>query len=179
MFEAYEDNYPRVTGFIYGYLIMAFAMWKWSFPGRRKPAEILNSQPLAMKYTPWRVSSNPGSKEANEEGFSVWYGMMVDMVMSQQRISGVLLVKYSEQVWFWVTHNHTLLRPKGVPTMNFEMTPLKLHFDENTFHSEVCRWLGVQMEVQEGEYVYDFTGMMATLLPGETPEQTAARVTGL
>ena len=35
------------------------------------------------------------------------------------------------------------------------------------------------MEVREGEYVYDFAGMMAVPLPGETPEQTVARVTGL
>ena len=69
LFEACEDNYRRATGFIYGYLIMAFAMWKRSFPGRRIPAEILKNQPLAMKYTPWRVSSDPSLKEANEEGF--------------------------------------------------------------------------------------------------------------
>ena len=75
---------------------MAFTMWKSSFPDRRTPAEILDIQPLAMKYTLWRVSSNPSSKEANEEGFRVWYGMMVDVVMSQQRILGVLLEKYSE-----------------------------------------------------------------------------------
>lgn len=63
--------------------------------------------------------------------------------------------------------------------MPFEMKPLKLHIDENTFHSEVYGWPGVQMEVREGEYVYDFTGMMDVLLPGETPEKIAARVTGL
>lgn len=69
LFEAYEDNYRRVTGFIYGYLIMDFAMWKWTFPPIRTPAETLEGRPLALKYTPWRVSYDPSSKEVNEEAF--------------------------------------------------------------------------------------------------------------
>ena len=52
LFEACEDNYKRATGFIYGYLIMAFSMWKWTFPGVRQPVELTRGQPLAMKFTP-------------------------------------------------------------------------------------------------------------------------------
>ena len=52
MLEAYEDNYRRSIGFIYGYLIMAFTMWKWTHFGVRKLAEIKNDQPMAMNFTP-------------------------------------------------------------------------------------------------------------------------------
>ena len=52
LFEACIDKYRRATGFIYGYLIMAFAMWKWTHPGVRQFAEITSDQLMAMKFTP-------------------------------------------------------------------------------------------------------------------------------
>ena len=98
MFEAYEDNYKMAIGFIYGYLIMALAMWKWTFPSIRIPVEIAEYQPLVMNFVPWKVFGDPSTKEVNAEAFRIWYGQMVDIVMSQQRIPINLLDGYSEQV---------------------------------------------------------------------------------
>ena len=81
--------------------------------------EIAENQPLAMKFTPWKVSGDPSTKEVNTEAFSSWYGLMVDVVMGQQRIPRNLLDGYSEQVWFGVTHKHTFLRPTCVPETMF------------------------------------------------------------
>ena len=69
LFAACEENYRRTTSFIYGYLILAFAMWKWHLPPIREPAETTISQPLAMKYTPWQVSLDPSTKQVNAAAF--------------------------------------------------------------------------------------------------------------
>ena len=109
LFNACEDNYNRTTGFIYGYLIVTLAMWKWHSPLIMMPVEIVKNQLLAMKFIPWKVSRDPNTKEVNAEAFRSWYGLMIDVVMSQQRIPRNLLDGYSEQVWFGLTHKHTFL----------------------------------------------------------------------
>ena len=65
LFKACEDNYQKATGFIYGYLIIALAMWKWTFPLIKILVEIAEDQPLAMKFVPWKVSGDPSTKEVN------------------------------------------------------------------------------------------------------------------
>ena len=37
LLDACEENYKRATSFIYGYLIVAFSMWKWHTPLVRLP----------------------------------------------------------------------------------------------------------------------------------------------
>ena len=98
LFEDCEDNYKRATWFIYGYLIMALSMWKWTFPGIRVPVEIATRHPLEMKFVPWKVSRDPSTKEVNAEAFRVWYSQMVYVVMSQQRVPRSLKDGYSAQI---------------------------------------------------------------------------------
>lgn len=59
---------------------MEFAMWKWTHPGVRQLVEITNDQPMEMKFTPWRISGDPNTKDVNEEAFSFWDRQMVDVV---------------------------------------------------------------------------------------------------
>lgn len=119
LFEACEDNYRRATRFIYSYLVMAFSMWKWTHPGIRQLAEITHDQPMALKFTPWRVSGDPSTKEVNEEAFSFWYKQMVDVVASQQRVLRDLLDRYSSQIWLGVTHKQTYIKPICVDETTF------------------------------------------------------------
>lgn len=65
LFKACEDKYKRETGFIYGYLIIVLSMWKWNFPLIMIPVEIVEDQPVAMKFTAWKVSRDPSTKEVN------------------------------------------------------------------------------------------------------------------
>ena len=104
---------------------MGLAMWKWTFPNIRIPVEIAKYQPVAMNFMPWKVFGDPSTREVNAEALRVWYGQMVDVVMSQQRIPRNLLDGYSEQVWFRITHKNTFLRPTCVLESTFNMRPLK------------------------------------------------------
>ena len=143
LFAACEDNYKRTTNFIYGYLLLAFVMWKWHLPPIRTPAELTVSQMLAMRYSPWQVSTAPSSRQVNAEAFREWYGMMIDVVASQQQVPRNLLDEYSEQVWFGVSHNHTFVRPTCVLHHTFHMAPLRFQLNDNVFHREVSTWPGV------------------------------------
>ena len=95
MFEACEDNYKITTRLIYVYLIIAFAMWKWTHPRVRQLAKIMSDQPMEMNFTPWKISGDPHTKEVNEEAFTYWYMQMVDIVERQQRVLRILLDRYS------------------------------------------------------------------------------------
>ena len=160
LFAACEENYKRTTSFIYGYLILAFAMWKWHLPPVRVPTETTVSQPLAMKYTPWQVSTDPSTKQVNAEAFQAWYGMMTDVVTNQQRVPRHLLDEYSEQVWFGVSHRHTFLRQTCVSDTTFHMAPLWFQLNDDTFHREVSSWPGVVKHVRDGVTRYNFEGML-------------------
>lgn len=141
--------------------------------------EIAEYQPVAMKFTPWKVSGDPNTKGVNAEAFGSWYGLMVDVVMIQHRIPRNLLDGYSEQVWFGVTHKHTFLRPTCVAEMTFQMRPLKFQIDEASFHTKFCSWLGVVMEVRDGVYTYIFDGRLPHRLLGEAAEEAENRVSNL
>ena len=125
------------------------------------------------------MSRDPSTKEVNAEAFRIWYGQMVDVVMSQQRIPRNLLDGYSEQVYFGFTHKHTFLRPTCVPETTFQMRPLKFQLDEAAFHTEVYSWLGVAMEIRDGVYMYFFDGMIPHWLPGENLEEAVNRMSKL
>jgi len=70
LFEACKDVYRRRTNIIFKYFIMTLAMWKWCPPTQRDLAEITDEQSLALRYTPWRTSKDPSSKEINKATFS-------------------------------------------------------------------------------------------------------------
>lgn len=65
LFEACEDVYKWLTHFIYRYLLVALAMWKWFPPKGLGLATIIKYQYLILRYTPWRTLGDPSSKEIN------------------------------------------------------------------------------------------------------------------
>jgi len=80
LFEVCEDVYRWSTGFVFEYLVMTLAMWKWRPPPERQMATIAEDQPIALRYEPWRASGDPNVKEINEATFRGWYAQMVDAI---------------------------------------------------------------------------------------------------
>jgi len=78
LFEAHEDIYKRSTNFIFGYILMTLAMWKWR-PGM-EIIQIRDDQPIGLRYDPWRASGDPNNKEINEATFVEWYGLMLIII---------------------------------------------------------------------------------------------------
>jgi len=70
LFESYEDIYKRSTNFIFGYILVTLAMWKWRPPRGRDMMQIRDDQPIALRYKPWRASGDPNSKEISEATFT-------------------------------------------------------------------------------------------------------------
>ena len=50
------------TGFVFGYLVITLAMWKWRPPLERQMATITENQPISLKYEAWRASGDPNIK---------------------------------------------------------------------------------------------------------------------
>jgi len=92
--------YRRSNGFVFGYLLMAIAMWKWRPPLERQMETITKDHPIALRYKPWKASGDPNTKEINEKAFKSWYEQMLDTIHSTKRISKALLDEFSgELVW--------------------------------------------------------------------------------
>lgn len=49
LLEACEDIYKRSTNFIFGYILMTLAMWKWCPPKGRELVQIRKDQPVALR----------------------------------------------------------------------------------------------------------------------------------
>ena len=73
LFEACDDVYRRGTSFVFGYLLMSLAMWKWRPPKEMEMAPILERQPIVFLYDPCMASGDPSIKEINEIAFRDWY----------------------------------------------------------------------------------------------------------
>jgi len=94
LFEAYEDVYKRSTHFIYGYIVVTLAMWKW-FPLEGWELSLIEEDlPLALRYTPWQTSGEPRRKEINEASFIGWYKNMMELIKATKRVPKMLLDDY-------------------------------------------------------------------------------------
>jgi len=69
LFEACEHMYRWGTRSIFRYLLMSLEMWKWRPPKEREMKPIVEGQPLALCYDPWKASRDPNMKEINEIAF--------------------------------------------------------------------------------------------------------------
>lgn len=121
LFKACEDIYKRSTNFIFGYILMTLAMWKWKPPKGRDLVQIREDQPIALRYDPYRTSWDPSSKEVNEAAFNNWYEIMLITIRKVERIPRELLYAFSQDIWFGFTHGHTYVRPRCVHPKTFQM----------------------------------------------------------
>lgn len=69
LFEPCEDVYRRGVGFMFRYLLMSLVMWKWRLLMERKMVPIIEGQPIALWYDPWKASGDPNTKEINKIAF--------------------------------------------------------------------------------------------------------------
>lgn len=53
--------------------MMKLEMWKWTLPNETELATIIEGQPIALSYDPWRESGDPSMKEINKIAFKSWY----------------------------------------------------------------------------------------------------------
>jgi len=121
IFEACEDIYKRSTNFIFGYILMTLAIWKWRPLRERDMMKIRDDQPITLRYGPWRALGDTTNKEINEKAFTELYGLMLITNMMTKRIPKQLLDKFSQSIWFGVTHGHTYLRLRCIHTGTFQM----------------------------------------------------------
>lgn len=76
MFEACDDVYKRASHFVYGYIFVTLAMWKF-FPLEGQEMELVfEDQQLDLKYVLWKTFRDHNNKEINEVSFSGWYKKM-------------------------------------------------------------------------------------------------------
>lgn len=80
LFEACAYVYRRSTSFVFRYLVISLAMWKWRPPLEINMATITEDQPIFLRYEPWKALGDPNIKEINERAFKSWYEQMVDAI---------------------------------------------------------------------------------------------------
>jgi len=156
LFEACEDVYRQSTNFLFGYILMSLAMWKWRLPREREMMNFGEGQPIALHYKPWRASGDPITKDINEMTFRDWYELMLMTIRLMQRITKTLLDEFSKEIWFEASHVHTYLRPRCVHLETFKMRPQRFVLTATTLHTEVGSWPGVACEIIDGKYNYLF-----------------------
>lgn len=61
-----QGIYRRSIGFMFTYLVMTLAMWKWRTPPERKMETITEDHPIVLRYEPWKALGDPNTKEINE-----------------------------------------------------------------------------------------------------------------
>lgn len=74
---------------------MTLVMWKWCPPTGKDLAKITDDQPLTLRYTPWRTSRNPSSKEINKAAFSEWYQKMLETIRATKKVPKGFFDAYS------------------------------------------------------------------------------------
>ena len=111
-------------------------------------ALITKYQPLDLRYTPWRASGDPSSKEINEASFIGWYHKMLEVIKAIKRVPNFLLDDYSLYIWFNINHGHLSIQTKCVHLDTFQMRAQKFMLTEEAFHMEVNSWWGMVGEVQ-------------------------------
>nr|QHR90502.1 hypothetical protein Q903MT_gene4526 [Picea sitchensis] len=63
--------------FIFGYLLVAFAMWKWQAPVGRK-LSVASGGRLAMRFEPWKSRADSSNISLNNAAFEQWYNDLIN-----------------------------------------------------------------------------------------------------
>jgi len=63
--------------FIFGYLLVAFAMWKWQAPVGRK-LSVASGGRLAMRFEPWKSRADSSNISFNNAAFEQWYNDLIN-----------------------------------------------------------------------------------------------------
>jgi hypothetical protein len=72
------DMHERGGYFIYGYLLVAFTMWKWRPPQGRELAMTPDNQ-IAMRFEPWKARTyNATNVSFNNCFFLQWYNDLIN-----------------------------------------------------------------------------------------------------
>ncbi len=121
--------------------------------------QIRDEHLITLRYEPWRDSQDPNNNEINEPAFTEWYGLMLIIIRTTERIPRQLFDEFSQDTWFRVTHGHTHIRLRCIHLETFEMRKKIFVLSEATFHSEVGSWPRVACEITKGKYIYLFEGM--------------------
>jgi hypothetical protein len=74
---ACEEAQEKGGTFTYGYLLIAFAMWKWWPPIGRQLAPA-DKGCLAKMFEPWHARSDSENMEFNNTTFLKWYNQIID-----------------------------------------------------------------------------------------------------
>jgi hypothetical protein len=72
MFLACVDVHDRTTYFIYGYLLVTFAMWKWKSPHGRDISHMTNTW-IAKLFDPWNIKSLLVNTNVHNAAFTKFY----------------------------------------------------------------------------------------------------------
>lgn len=156
LFEDYEYVYKKATNFMFGYILMSLAMWKWKPLKERELATIVEGQPLELCYEPWRASGDPNTKEINEIAFKDWCEQMLVTIRSTKRIPKTLLEEFSEEIYFRASHAHTYLRSWCVHLETFNMRPQRFVLMIEALHKELGSWPRVAWKITDGKCNYLF-----------------------
>jgi len=75
--KACEDAHDKGGYFLYGYLLVSFAMWKWQAPSGRALHAPLDRKAIAKSFDPWKTRSDAPNVAFNENAFGDWYNQLI------------------------------------------------------------------------------------------------------
>jgi hypothetical protein len=103
---ACEEAQEKGGTFTYGYLLIAFAMWKWRPPTGRQLAPA-DKGCLAKMFEPWHSRSDSENMEFNNVTFLKWYNQLIDATQ-WLCIPQELLNLNTRNIAFGLNHHYTL-----------------------------------------------------------------------
>jgi len=113
--------------FIFGYLLVAFAMWKWQAPVGRK-LSVASGGRLAMRFEPWKSRADSSNISFNNAAFEQWYNDLINA--THRRIPRPLINKHVPKLWFGMNRDHTFVRPRGADPKELHTVALPYYMDE-------------------------------------------------
>jgi hypothetical protein len=135
---ACEEEHEKGGTFTYGYLLLAFAMYKWNPPTGRA-SMLLDKGRMAKMFEPWQSRSYSKKANFNITVFSKWYNGLIEATQ-RLRILQALLNCIMRNISFSMNRHHTFLWPRHVSKEYFNLKMLSLYLDEEAFDKEVMSW---------------------------------------
>ena len=134
LMAACTDAHATRAAFIYGYLFLTFAMFRWQPPQGRQLQPARGHTIVVVQYEPCRVRKDTKNVTLNDKAFARWYDMMIIATNDAIRVPKYLIDVHGGKNWFDIDRENTYVQPRATDQNKLKGSPLPFYMTEHALN---------------------------------------------